>query len=273
MLLLGTAISQQSGPGGSGFADLNGDVINYEYYDFGGFRLHMSERGLKWRGVGGEFDGVTALVTPQVSKVADGIYFMSWPTMGEGGDNVVVNFDAMTVNAHLGGGNRFRLITGVIHCHNSSDCPAPEGDPMRPDQVMQTLMTNRQRAGRGGPPGGPGGPGAPPPAGPLSAADQAARDALRGMVLRYESDEGTINVEVADDATLVSVDGADAASHATHATQIAGDIFFVSWGGPHGGNHIVFNTKTMQVFDQIMSDGTRKEAIYDASCFDSREQC
>ena len=169
----------------------------------------MSDRGLKWRGVGGEFDGVISLVTPQVSKVADDIYFMSWPTMGEGGDNVVVNFDAMTVNAHLGGGNRFRLITGVIHCRDSRDCTPPEGDAMQPNQIMQTLMTNRQRSGRAGPPG------APPPAAPLSQADQAAREALRDMVLTYESDHGTISIEVADDATLVSIDGGAPESHAT----------------------------------------------------------
>ena len=84
-------------------------------------------------------------------EVADNIYFMSWPTQGEGGDNVVVNFDAMTVNAHLGGGDRFRLIHGIVHCRNSSDCVAPEGDVMSPDEVMQTLMANAQRTGLAGP--------------------------------------------------------------------------------------------------------------------------
>ena len=29
----------------------------------------------------------------------------------------------------------------------------------------------------------------------------------------------------------------------------------------------------MKVYDQIMSDGTRTEAIFDASCIGSSEQC
>lgn len=271
MLLLCPADSQEPDPPGAGYAGMDGDVINYEYYDFGGFQLLMSDHRLKWRGAGGLFDGVVALVSPQVSEVADNIYFMSWPTQGEGGDNVVVNFDAMTVNAHLGGGDRFRLIHGVVHCRNSSDCIAPEGDVMSPDEVMQTLMANAQRNGLAGPPGGP--PGAPPESGPLSPADLAAREALRGKVLRYETDHGTTSVEVADDATIVSEDGGDETSHATHATQIAEDVFFISWGGAHGGNHIVLNAATMKVYDQIMPDGTRKEAIYDASCFDMPAMC
>lgn len=274
-LLLCPVASQETDPPGSGYAGMDGDVINYEYYDFGGFQLLMSDHRLKWRGAGGLFDGVVALVSPQVSEVADNIYFMSWPTQGEGGDNVVVNFDAMTVNAHLGGGDRFRLIHGVVHCRNSSDCIAPEGDVMSPAEVMQTLMANAQRTGLAGPSGGPaGGPsGASPEAGPLSPADLAAREALRGKLLRYETNSGTTSVEVADDATVVSEDGADETSHATHATQIAEDVFFISWGGAHGGNHIVFNAATMKVYDQIMPDGTRREAIYDANCFDLPAMC
>lgn len=278
LLLLLPAVSQESGPGGSGFADLNGNVIHYEYFEFGGFQLYMSESGLKWRGVGGEFDGVVAMVTPQVSKVNDDIYFMSWPTPGEGGDNVVMNFDAMTVNAHLGGGERFRLITGVVHCRNSSDCVAPEGDVMSMAETMQRLMANAQRSGRM-PPGGMGGMGGMggppqlPPAGPLSDADKAAREALRGKVLQYPTDSGMTRVAVADDTTMVSVSGGAATSHSTHATQIADGVLFVSWGGPHGGNHIVFNAETMKVYDQILADGTRKEAIYDVTCFGVSGSC
>lgn len=271
MLLTYPAVSQESDPPGSGYAGMDGDVINYEYYDFGGFQLLMSDHRLKWRGAGGLFDGVVAQVSPQVSEVAENIYFMSWPTQGEGGDNVVVNFDAMTVNAHLGGGDRYRLIHGVVHCRNSSNCIAPEGDVMNPDEVMQTLRANAQRTGQADPPGGP--PGGPAEAGPLSPADLAAREALRGKVLRYGTDSGITSVEVADDATIVSEDGADETSHATHATQIADGVFFISWGGAHGGNHIVFNAATMKVYDQIMPDGTREEAIYDASCFDMSAAC
>ena len=267
MLLLYPAVSQEADPPGSGYAALDGNVINYEYYDFGGFQLLMSGHRLKWRGAGGLFDGVVALVSPQVSQVADNIFFMSWPTQGDGGDNVVVNFDAMTVNAHLGGGDRFRLIHGVVHCRNSSDCITPEGDVMSPEEAMQTLMANAQRTGQPFPPGGP------PEAGPLSSAALAARDALRGKLLLYETGRGITSVEVADDATNVSADGTEETSHATHATQIAEDVFLVSWGGPHGGNHIVFNAATMKVYDQIMPDGTRREAIYDASCFDVPAMC
>ncbi len=267
MLPLHPAVSQEATPQGSGYADLDGDVINYEYFDFGGFQLLMAEHRLKWRGVGGLFDGVDASVSPQVSKIDNNIYFMSWPTRGDGGDNVVVNFDAMTVYAHLGEGDRFRLIHGVVHCRNSSDCSAPEGDVMSPDERMRTLMANARRAGLAGPLD------APPEAGPLSPADLAARDALRGKVLRYETDRGITSVEVTDDATVVSEDGADETSHATHATQVADGVFFLSWGGPHGGNHVVFNAATMKVYDQILPDGTRGEAVYDAVCFDVASMC
>ena len=50
MLLLFPAVAQESDPPGSGYAGMDGDVINYEYYDFGGFQLLMSEHRLKWRG-------------------------------------------------------------------------------------------------------------------------------------------------------------------------------------------------------------------------------
>ena len=99
-LLLGYASAQQPGsgamepipPSGSGYKDLEGDIINYEYEGFGSFRLHIFDNTIKWRGVGGNFNDIVNRVVPQISRVAENIYFMSWATGGQGGDNVMVNF-------------------------------------------------------------------------------------------------------------------------------------------------------------------------------------
>ena len=47
-------------------------------------------------------------------RVADNVYFVSWPTRPGSGDNVVFDLEQMTVNAHLGGGAAFKLINGVV---------------------------------------------------------------------------------------------------------------------------------------------------------------
>ena len=86
---------------GSGYPDLEGKFIEYEYVDFGSFTLAFYDNKLLWQGKGGYFDGVTAKVIPQVSKVANDIYFLSWVFATGGGDNVVVNFRTNKVFAHL----------------------------------------------------------------------------------------------------------------------------------------------------------------------------
>ncbi len=121
---------------GSGYRDLEGLTLAYNYVGFGSFELAFYDNRLKWRGFGdGFFDKIVSQVNPTVSKVAENVYFLSWNTPG-GTDNVVVNFDLGTVHAHLWSGtgsvddySDFDQIHGEILCAPSKDCAFPEGAP------------------------------------------------------------------------------------------------------------------------------------------------
>ncbi len=60
---------------GSGSADLQGRVINYEYDGFGGFYLKIQDSTVKWQGFVGAFKNIVRVMYPIASKIADGIYF------------------------------------------------------------------------------------------------------------------------------------------------------------------------------------------------------
>lgn len=252
---------------GGGYADLDGDVINYEYSDFGGFHVLLSDNKITWHGYPGFFKDIVSRVEPQVSRVADNVYFASWATVRENGDNVVWNFEDMRVYAHLGGGRAFKMIHGVIHCHNGGDCKAPARTVMQPQQRMQQLMTNVQSLGFANPGE------AMAPTGEMGPHDQAGMRALTGKLVVYMTPEGLTKLEFQDTKTLVSIDHGPAETHSTHATLVADGVYFVSWGGRFGGNHVVFNANTMQLYDQIQSDGSRVESIHAVSCFAEAGQC
>ena len=266
-LLLGYASAQQpeSGaiepipPSGSGYKNLEGSIINYEYEGFGGFRLHIFDNTIKWRGVGGNFNDIVNRVVPQISRVAENVYFMSWATGGQGGDNVMVNFDDMTVFAHLGAGDRFRMIHGVVHCRNTDDCIPPDGEVMERQEIMQRLMKNRA--------GGSRSPMAMLEEQEPSPADIAAQSELNEKTLRYKTPAGEVIIQFRGEETLVSENGSKPVAYKTHATKIAEGVYFISWSGDHGGNHIAFNSRSMRIYDQILPNGERSEAIYSASCF------
>lgn len=251
-------------PSGSGWEDLDGNVLNYEYTGFGGFYLHFRDKKVLWHGNVGTFKGVTREVTPQVSKVADGIYFMSWRTANGGGDNVVLNFADGTVYAHLGGDADFELISGVIHCRDTPECKKPPGETTDTMKVMPILTRNARAAGFNS----------------LmeatvtrkknaskSPADKQGQAQLTGKTLVYEAPEGTIRVSINGDETTNSVGGGESRTSATYATRIADGVWFISWDGRPAGNHVVFNSHNMRIYDQIRADGTRREVIYEASCF------
>lgn len=254
-------------PSGSGWEDINGTVVNYEYSGFGGFYLHFRDNKVLWHGYVGTFKDITREVTPQVSKVADGIYFLSWQTANGGGDNVVLNFADAAVYAHIGGDSGFEMISGVIHCRDTPECNRPAGESMERMQVMQILTRNAREAGFGN----------------LmqamatrkknarkSSADEQGQAELTGKTLVYEAPEGTIRVSINGDETASSVAGGESRTSATYATRIADGIWFISWDGRPAGNHIVFNSHNMRIYDQIRADGIRREVIYEAACFSDR---
>lgn len=245
---------------GSGYRDLEGKFIEYKYVDFGSFRLAFYDNTLMWQGHGGYFNTVTAKVTPQISKIDNGIYFLSWVFPNGGGDNVVVNFKTNKVFAHLHHVDSedfapFELIHGYITCGPSTDCNYPEGYLTSMLKIPSLLSSNSKKFNL-------------PDLGtmkrPLIPEHIAARNELAGKVIMYTSDEGEISIEIDGDKTYVN-DSSGKKNYQTQATKISNSIYFISWLLPENiGQHIVFNQNTMQVFDQITLEGLSKEQIYKA---------
>lgn len=255
---------------GSGYADLEGSVINYSYEDFGGFSLIWNNNNALWNAMHGYYYGMEAESAAQVSKVADDIYFTSWGT-ANGGDNVVHDFNAMTVHAHLNPGNPWipmDNIYGVVHCKDTPDCEVPVEVQPRDKTTAEILAENadllnlpprRRRSLYITEPG---------------SSDIAARNELEGLAITYETPFGTTRIEVDGVETRVTENQENMLVYPTNATKIADDIYFISWvGGGPGGSHVVFNRQTMKAFDHISPAGERTEVIYDLTCFDSVLNC
>ncbi|MFL2840643.1 MAG: hypothetical protein ACJ0BT_02240 [Pseudohongiellaceae bacterium] len=243
---------------GSGYAELEGSIINYEYKGFGGFYLKLHDGTVKWQGFSGAFKDIVRVVYPKVSKIGENIYFLSWETHPENGDNVVYNFNNMTVYAHLGGGDSFTHISGEIYYHNTLECIEPVGEPMEIEEVMDLLTVNAEKAsmtleqalaGQTGP------------------ADEKGKNLLSGKTIQYQTPEGKVSISIDGDITTVKVGNDASETHLTHTTIVADGIYFISWGGNYSGNHIVFNSFSMKVYKQILPDGSRQEAIYGAILF------
>jgi len=257
---------------GSGYRDFEGLTLAYDYVGFGSFELAFYDNRLKWRGFDyGFFDKIVSQVEPNVSKVAEDVYFLSWNTPG-GTDNVVVNFSLGTVHAHLWSGtdsadeySDFDQIHGEILCTPSKDCAFPEGAPTGSFGMLYHFVLNSWKYDL---------PSLTEFQPPLVQSHADGLAELTGQTLRYEGDAGAVTVQIDGAETLVSIDGAAAESHRTHVTKISDGIYFISWlDEPISGDHIVFNRNTMQVFDHVTSAAVRGEQILEANCFGSSEEC
>ncbi|WP_018970753.1 hypothetical protein [Rubritalea marina] len=250
---------------GSGYRELEGKFIEYSYIDFGSFQLAIYDNQIKWRGKGGYFDGIVASVEPQISKVDDGIYFLSWVFGDHGGDNVVVNFKDNTVYAHLRSGQSnddseapdFEMIHGNVQCGPSANGPFPEGEPISMLRMILKLTKNTKKQNL-------------PPMfttpRPVTQAELIAREELAKRPICYESVEGNRNLKVLGGNTIVSDNAGSEQSHRSYATKVADGIYFISWlGNPAFGNHIVFNAKTNKIYEHVIHQGLRNEWIHDAS--------
>lgn len=267
-LIISTNILAKESIGlGSGYTDLENTIINYEYNDFGGFYLRIGDEKITWQGFVGYFKGITSVVEPQLSKITDGIYFASWPTRPGHGDNVIWNFNDKTVFAHLGGGNAFKLIHGTIYCRNTPACKSPPQQGMSRNELVKRLVENVTALGFRSPVE------ALAPSRDMGLADIEGMNTLKGKTLVYNTPQGKVQVDFDGQKLYVKETENEKQSYASHATLVAKDIYFVSWGGAHGGSHIIFNANTMKVFDHIQNDGKRMETIYTASCFLAKGKC
>jgi len=248
----------------SGYADLEGAVINYEYHGFGGFYVKIFGETMRWRGFKGIGLDIVNEVNPVTSKVADGVYFISWPTGPDEGDNVVYNLNTMEVFAHLGGGAQFAPISGPIHCWQSPECNEPSGALTDGPTTMAQMAANAENAGVSM---------EEVMAGQAGPADAAGEAALSGKTLVLKTSEGRLSVSINGDQTTAQLADRPATTHTTYATRIANGIYFVSWDNGRAGNHLVVNTLSLKAYDHILADHSRAEAIYDLVCFDNTEIC
>ncbi|ANQ51775.2 hypothetical protein MY04_4439 [Flammeovirga sp. MY04] len=247
---------------GSGYRDLEGKFIEYEYVDFGKFGLAIYDNKIKWRGYGGYFDGIVSMVEPQITKVSDYIYFLSWVFGDNGGDNVVVNFKSKKVFAHLRSGNAndespsdFEMIHGTVLCGPSTSCKYPEGDPISMLHMVTKLNLNTMKFDL---------PTIFETKKPLIQANKDARNDLLNYTIQYQNDIGTVHIQVLDEITKVSINGGEPKEYQTNVTKIDEDIYFISWlGNKQFGKHIVLNKKTNKVFDHMASKMNHVEQIYD----------
>lgn len=256
---------------GSGYHELEGRIVNYRYDAFGGFELAFYDGKLKWRGVGGYFDGVVAQVEPQISKVSERVYFMSWPT-GPGGDNVVMSIRDGRIYAHLDSGNEapnrtttFDMIHGVIECGPRRDCSYPTGAPTPLLWALYRLGTNASKFGLE----------------PMSSHDAARIDehmeaeaALDGRVLRYRTPQGAFSLSFDGQRLSVGDPKGGVLSHRLHATKVGARLYLVSWRDEvEGAQHLLFNGNTMRVYTHIQPDGSRREEVYGVDCFGRVSDC
>lgn len=251
-------------PSGSGYDEVEGTIVNYEYVGFGGFYLQVKDRKIKWKGFIGSFTDIISEVDPQVSKIADNIYMFSWAVSGDGGDNVVMNFNEMKVFGHLSQGGPIDMISGEIYCVNQSECHEPEGEPMGSVGLVLGLWGNSRGTGKSI---------QELIQGVAGEADYQGREALQGQKLVYETDSETITLTFLDadtSAELSKLDPEELASNQVviNGTIITDGIYFISWrDGAPGDNHIIYNSYNQKIYDQIADDGERFEMIFNAVSF------
>lgn len=239
---------------GSGYDDLRGAVLNWGYPDFGDFRIVIYNHKVKWLGVGGYFDGIARELVPQISKVSDDVYFLSWST-GSGGDNIVIDSSSGTVNAHLfdeSGG--LMVLHGTFAGMNSPKIVFPHAELTPAPEVGAKIEQNIKQKNL-------------PPfmfdeAVSEASNDVAARNELAGQSLSYQTPEGTVKVQVDGDVTHVWEDDRAVGDFMTAVTKIAEGIYQISWINDKTSNFLVVNRNSGQVFDHIRPSGKRAEAIY-----------
>lgn len=263
-----TSVSSSSS-NGSGYADLDGDIINYVYNDFGGFQLRFSENKLNWHGMGGYFEGVAQQVVPTASKISEDVYFMSWPTPGQGSDNVVMNLKTMQVFAHLTdpSGKEISVIDGAIICRNGSECAAPPTELTPPPEIVQKITSNMTELDL-------------PPMNdlaldsrPLNSADLEALEDLMGLQIDYLADASPVSLRVGNRESLIKTQNGDLTRVQSFSTKVGEDLYFISWFDAQGDNHILFDRAQSTATDLVSESGQRQETVTEISCFDRSERC
>lgn len=273
------AVDEEISKCGPGYKDLEGKVWKYEYVDFGGFKITAADNKIRWEGFVGLFKGVTAKVDAQVSRVGDGIYLCSWQAGPPGhGDNVVYNFNDMTVRAHLGGGNDFLMIHGTIYCFgNIGECEAPGNEVTPMPQIMKKLQENAKSMKEQGK--------KVPPLGPIDPNSSISKTinktegykALLNKALHYRFENGKeVKLAISNEKIRVRYsDHNGIIEKKPHIFQISKGVFFISWGGPQpmAPEHIIFNEKEMKVYDQIDPKGKRVAMEAKVTCFGDIKNC
>ncbi len=249
---------------GSGYDDLRGMVINYGYDFFDNFNLTVYNNKVKWHGQVGYFAGIAREVIPQASKVAEGIYFVSWST-GVGGDNVVFNFNEHTVNAHLFDMSAPDLILnihGKIFNVNTEDTVYPHA-LLTPDEEMLPLITKNFEERKLLPDYGFVKTLSPLPE------DVLARQELMGKSIIIKTVEGELKIFFDGEKMHLEL-GNRTLTYMTTVTKIADAVYFISWENDAFRGHMVCNVKTKQAFQHLRPSGERKEEICNIVDFKAR---
>jgi len=111
--------------------ELEGKVFHWTYPAVNGsqsgvFHALIKDRRLFFECVEGTMKGISASVNPQFSKIAVGIYFLSWQTPMGGEDSIVANFNTKEIHAHVKATDRFWGMKGTITCNGlTEECAAP----------------------------------------------------------------------------------------------------------------------------------------------------
>jgi len=111
--------------------ELEGKVFHWTYPPVNGdssgvFHVLIKDKRLFFESIQGSTKGISASVNPQFSKIAAGIYFLSWQTSMGGEDSIVLNFNTKEIHAHIKAAGRFWGMKGTISCNGLvEECKPP----------------------------------------------------------------------------------------------------------------------------------------------------
>lgn len=88
---------------------------SWRYENGWDFEITIDINGLHWKGIGGDFDGMSMSVKPHYRKIAENIYFVTWIVPYAGFDSLVINFESGKVYAHSKANSKFFSLEGEIY--------------------------------------------------------------------------------------------------------------------------------------------------------------
>ncbi len=247
---------EQKNVSGSGYDDLRGSVINYGYDFFDDFCLTVYNNKIKWSGQLGYYRSISQEVTPQISKIANDVYFLSWETE-HGRDNVVLNFATQKARSHVSYTqfpHTLLRLHGRVYSVNAQDSEYPHLPLSNAHDIPTLIAQNIEEREL------------PPHDRILETAslpkpeDEKIRQDFTGKTLTIATQFGMLQV-LFSGAVMTVIENALQYIFSTTISQVNEHIYFISWDNAQHKGHIVCNFETMRAYRHMRPNGERREEI------------